>query len=99
MCSVGIRSQFVIKFHRYQINYFGAFTKITLIGTNYSILVVSFKKKRKKLRGEVVYFFLGAFPLVRSVVPSPKIVETFKGSLRNYTVKEIHIGSAVSEII
>ena len=42
-------------------------------------------------------FFLVDFSLKGGVNPSSKNLKTFPGPMRSYTVKENHVGSAVSK--
>ena len=54
----------------------------------------------------LVYNVLAATPLEdvtlfigREEIPSPKVVKTFPGPIRSFTVEDNHIGSAVSKIL
>ena len=51
--------------------------------------------KRKKC-GKVIFSCVD-FSLKVGVNPSPKKFKTFPGAMRSYTVKENHVGSAVSK--
>ena len=46
-----------------------------------------------------VIFVVGMISLGRVLVPSPKIFTNYHRNYLNFTVKENHIGSAVSEIL
>ena len=55
----------------------------------------TFKKKKYKKLGEGgVFFFIGSVD-----IPSLKMLKTFPGPIRSFTVKENHFGSRVSKIL